>query len=1205
MISYNVNGTAPQTVAANSEHWTPLFTPTDIILLQETRSVSADPLQGILRNTHDHCVGPNPAGQGTAGHGLAAYWNRQLSSTVRVDTPSEYIMWLTLQTASVALAIANVYVPHNEHAAQQVFEQLHQQASQHLMAGRQVMVAGDLNAHVAAQEDRPLDADGVPLDVVCPRACLPGEALDANGSAVVELCQAQGMVLLTGRSAFCADPQPVEASYVGRGASTRPDHVVVSLQLAGLVTQHRIHSELQSLALSDHLPMLTSLRVANQYTPPAHQPHGERMRRLLWDPAKREQFHAVLEEEGPISDQLQRVRDLTAAGDLNTAVHLMHECLIAAGRAAGMRVVTVGQRGSRQHRHQPWFNQACKEARRAYRQLPNPGQTDLRKLRGVYRREKRRWMAGQLQQFVETCKQQRCYMWRRMQAAVNRTSHVRPDPADLGAFFAAKFAGPGVPQPVDGEGAVPDEAVDQVVNEASVQAALKAVNRRAATGKPGVPVQALAAGPVRSTLVALLRAIYKAGVEPDSMQETLLIAIFKRGDRSLSASYRPIMVSTVLHKVMANVVTQQVLDHREQAAAQEQDPLPRHCGFLPERSTLHNLFVLQNAMHHAQHRKKQLAVLLLDISAAYDSACQQTLLDTLRSQQLPEHVVRMVQGMYAGLECQVVGDHGVPVATVPVQVGVKQGCPASPLLYCYYVQPVSTHLEQMQQADGYTLAVGAPTDGQALPDWAYADDVMILAFSMEGLQVLAGAAAQQFLLRHLHLAPAKCVVLCVNIGAEQQLVLNGVTVPRAPADGQRYLGLMYDRTASAKAMALHRAACMLSAASAVRSQLQAAYTVPTCFTSLRQLFKVSVEPAGLYGCEVWGLLSVLSAGRDPPSLAALYRMDHVLEKRRCTLLRRWFHLPQSTPLLCMLHELGLEPLVHTYIRRAVRWWNSLVALPDSSPYRSALRQNVADGVVHWAGNFSGALYRCLRTVLDSRGLRRHMQDLLSIDADKVEEQLTRRYEEHVQSLEGSLFQRYFREVCSQSQVVGELPCWYSVAVSHGILLRVLRFRLGKHYLRVNTGRHAQPVVPRSRRFCQRCSLTGHQQGAGPVDTEDHCLLDCPCPALQDARQDLLLGIRGAWPTAPLNTTREFFAAVEKLHKLRAHAVKKRCLFFVARCYKEAYMCATDPERYHQATADSEPELSLGDYFDAFNSEEEVNAGDLCDDLDSELEVHWP
>lgn len=122
--------------------------------------------------------------------------------------------------------------------------------------------------------------------------------------------------------------------------------------------------------------------------------------------------------------------------------------------------------------------------------------------------------------------------------------------------------------------------------------------------------------------------------------------------------------------------------------------------------------------------------------------------------------------------------------------------------------------------------------------------------------------------------------------------------------------------------------------------------MPTCFTSLRQLFKVSVEPAGMYRCEMWALLSVFSASRHPPSLIALYRMGHVLKKRHCTLLRRSTCRRAHLCCVCirMLHELGLEPLVHTYTRRSVRGWNSLVALPDSSAYRSALHQNVTDAV---------------------------------------------------------------------------------------------------------------------------------------------------------------------------------------------------------------------------------------------------------------------
>ena len=46
--------------------------------------------------------------------------------------------------------------------------------------------------------------------------------------------------------------------------------------------------------------------------------------------------------------------------------------------------------------------------------------------------------------------------------------------------------------------------------------------------------------------------------------------------------------------------------------------------------------------------------------------------------------------------------------------------------------------------------------------------------------------------------------------------------------------------------------------------------------------------------------------------AKFYSLTDPLEVKRCRLVRQWLQLPQSVPLLPLLHELGSEPLVHCF-----------------------------------------------------------------------------------------------------------------------------------------------------------------------------------------------------------------------------------------------------------------------------------------------------
>ena len=122
-----------------------------------------------------------------------------------------------------------------------------------------------------------------------------------------------------------------------------------------------------------------------------------------------------------------------------------------------------------------------------------------------------------------------------------------------------------------------------------------------------------------------------------------------------------------------------------------------------------------------------------------------------------------------------------------------------------------------------------------------------------------------------------------------------------------------------------------------------------------------------------------------------------------------------------------------------------------------------------------------------------------IDESEVESSITRRYLEHVMRLSlvqdglGSRVGLYLRDVGTHA--LGIVPEVYRLPLSLGVLVRFLRFRLGCHHLRVNTGRWVQPPLPRRQRVCLRC----HSEC---LDNETHCLLVCSHPTMVDAREKM-------------------------------------------------------------------------------------------------------
>ena len=101
------------------------------------------------------------------------------------------------------------------------------------------------------------------------------------------------------------------------------------------------------------------------------------------------------------------------------------------------------------------------------------------------------------------------------------------------------------------------------------------------------------------------------------------------------------------------------------------------------------------------------------------------------------------------------------------------------------------------------------------------------------------------------------------------------------------------------------------------------------------------------------------------------------------------------------------------------------------------------------------------------GLTRTLRACLPLDIDGIDEALHTRYSKHIQRLSqvvngpGSRIGLYFRVVGFFSgyfrvffffvgtHVLGVVPSFYSCRLSHGVLVRFLRFRLGCHHLRIH------------------------------------------------------------------------------------------------------------------------------------------------------------
>jgi hypothetical protein len=200
----------------------------------------------------------------------------------------------------------------------------------------------------------------------------------------------------------------------------------------------------------------------------------------------------------------------------------------------------------------------------------------------------------------------------------------------------------------------------------------------------------------------------------------------------------------------------------------------------------------------------------------------------------------------------------------------------------------------------------------------------------------------------------------------------------------------------------------------------------------------------------------------------------------------------------------MQPFVHTYVLQGIKLYNSLIAAGPL--YRALLAQQVQDARGRGVKNWFWHLKEVLRWLLP-HDLWAVKFNALSPEAPisyaRVKKALRERYAQFVAAMaavgvdsqEGVQRGVYFRRVASHT--AGTLPKYMSVALSPAIVKDCMRFRLGAHGLRVQREKAPQPAY--MHRYCARCQ-------PNTVDTQEHCLFACGCPALESARNNLFTAL---------------------------------------------------------------------------------------------------
>ncbi|TVY74939.1 putative RNA-directed DNA polymerase from transposon BS [Fusarium oxysporum f. sp. cubense] len=412
------------------------------------------------------------------------------------------------------------------------------------------------------------------------------------------------------------------------------------------------------------------------------------------------------------------------------------------------------------------------------------------------------------------------------------------------------------------------------------------------------------------------------GHHPKPFKEAEVVMIAKPGRRDLTEprAWRPISLLSCLGKGLERLIARRLA----WAAVHYSVLHSQQAGALPKRSATDLVTALIHDIEEAFARKKVATLVTMDVQGAFDTVMCNRLVLRLREQGWPDHLARWAGSFMSGRSARVRYQDTV-TASSPLQCGLPQGSPVSPILFLLYTEPIY-RLGNPRGRFGYAddtaiLSIGDTVDETTamasnsiaeMVRWGAANGV---SFDTKKTEVM------HFSRSKLRTAPA------VRHGDAE----------KHPESALRWLGIWLDSrlsfrlhvekwAAKAKAVAYH----LRGLTNTIHGPLPSA---------VRSAVRACVEPVLLHGSEAW------YPGRTRPRWnqptkdlpSSNQHLVQIMAKAMNQAMRAILPVWKTTPTAILHRESGIPPVDQLLEARRLRFSARLKSLDEAHPLAGRTR----------------------------------------------------------------------------------------------------------------------------------------------------------------------------------------------------------------------------------------------------------------------------
>lgn len=730
------------------------------------------------------------------------------------------------------------------------------------------------------------------------------------GRNLLSMCTALGLYILNG---VCDGDRTGCFTFIKDSGTSVNDYFMVSgdlfdfiLSFCNMCVKERIES--------DHMPLEFCIDISDKNVCQNVQQHkNEFMERYIWKSNNAEDFSNKMNSHSTRLKLAEAIDHIPV--NVNEALDMFNDIV---KQAAECMKETVCM--DRVKRHDKWFDQECRIARQNVRKLLRKFNKTLepsdRYCYCTARREYKNMISmkklaynNQLYHQIESSIGDQKDFWKNVRTVLrkdySKNTITTEEWYDHFKNLLDIHDSSGTDTQEECVAHVHDDSLeylDRPISKQDVISAIKKLKNAKAAGPDGFigEIYKGLENVAVDFLVNLFNNLFDSGVYPEQWTESVIVPLFKKGDKNNPNNYRGISLSNIASKLYSSIINNRLSEWIELNNITGE----YQAGFKRGYSTIDHLFTLMAAVQKQFTHNRKLYVAFIDFEKAFDTISRKLLWPILSKNGINGKLHKCIKSMYDDVKAKI--RCGAKFSDyIRCTQGVKQGDVCSPVLFSLFINELALEIINNGRH-------GANFQLIELFILLFADDIALISETAVGLQTQLNSlhsAASRLELR-INMDKSNIVVFRKGgyLAAHEKWYYGNRKM--SIVNAYKYLGLYVSTKLS------FTFACQDLVSRGKRALLrifQLLYKFENASVKLfLKLFDAQVQPIVQYGAEIWG-----------------FETGQEIEKLHLFALKRFLQVDRRTPNDLVYGELGRYPIyLNSYIK-CIKYWLKLVCMNEN------------------------------------------------------------------------------------------------------------------------------------------------------------------------------------------------------------------------------------------------------------------------------------